>query len=711
MMKRFSSVAIIAALLAALALTGCPSPTASALSTEANFVSISFEKAHNPALAGDYNLTWNEAYSKWTISGGLPYGTNVTSLIATFAVSTGATVSINGTAQVSGTTANNFTSALTYTVTAEDGTTSKTFTVEAPVAAANADTSITAFSITSNVSGTSVDYAGDIDTAAHTIKVFIPYDIADKTALAANYTLGSNLSSVTVGGVSTASGAAANFSSTVTFKVTAQNGTSQDYVATLTAKAEKLMFTEYFGGVSNNKYVEITNTGTESIDLADYAISMYANGAATANCKEKLIGTLPAGKSVCYANFAYSTTTLTTLAAMSTTVSDAGGWKVVEPNSSNITYFNGNDALVLAHSSLVVDTIGTVGSSADFAPKTILIRKPGKAASSSYAASDWNSFPVGSANAVGDDWSAGRYAAAATGSTMRLFAINGVRGIIDGTNYTITITLPGNTAITALVPTFMTDAASVMVGTTEQASGTSANNFTSSVTYKVSTGSATQNWVATVVLKSATYTTTNYDFDGGLSAIRSQIGTSSTAVTLTTTSATGIVTAIPATNKFYLQDKNCGLCFYMTNGAASLNVGDKVTVACTQGKVYSGLIEVTAFTAPTSAEIASHDNAVYYIPVAANGSWQSADTLNRVYYVSNVAFDAAADRAQSGLLNSTGANTGYPSTGLITRCPTTTIDFLPAFGTKKDFYGVIDPYTSKTGTTYQMVLYTSDQIR
>jgi len=482
-------------------------------------------------------------------------------------------------------------------------------------------------------------------------------------------------------------------------------------VATLTAKAEKLMFTEYFGGVSNNKYVEITNTGTESIDLADYAISMYANGAATANCKEKLIGTLPAGKSVCYANFAYSTTTLTTLAAMSTTVSDAGGWKVVEPNSSNITYFNGNDALVLAHSSLVVDTIGTVGSSADFAPKTILIRKPGKAASSSYAASDWNSFPVGSANAVGDDWSAGRYAAAATGSTMRLFAINGVRGIIDGTNYTITITLPGNTAITALVPTFMTDAASVMVGTTEQASGTSANNFTSSVTYKVSTGSATQNWVATVVLKSATYTTTNYDFDGGLSAIRSQIGTSSTAVTLTTTSATGIVTAIPATNKFYLQDKNCGLCFYMTNGAASLNVGDKVTVACTQGKVYSGLIEVTAFTAPTSAEIASHDNAVYYIPVAANGSWQSADTLNRVYYVSNVAFDAAADRAQSGLLNSTGANTGYPSTGLITRCPTTTIDFLPAFGTKKDFYGVIDPYTSKTGTTYQMVLYTSDQIR
>jgi hypothetical protein len=57
-----------------------------------------------------------------TVSVTLPAGTPVTALVATF-TSTGVGVAVGTTAQVSGTTANDFTSPVTYVVTAEDGTT------------------------------------------------------------------------------------------------------------------------------------------------------------------------------------------------------------------------------------------------------------------------------------------------------------------------------------------------------------------------------------------------------------------------------------------------------------------------------------------------------------------------------------------------------------------------------------------------------------
>ena len=50
-------------------------------------------------------------------------GTGLSNLIATFELSAGASAAISGTAQVSGTTANDFSSPVTYTVTAQDGTT------------------------------------------------------------------------------------------------------------------------------------------------------------------------------------------------------------------------------------------------------------------------------------------------------------------------------------------------------------------------------------------------------------------------------------------------------------------------------------------------------------------------------------------------------------------------------------------------------------
>jgi parallel beta-helix repeat protein len=63
-----------------------------------------------------------------TISGAViqaivPFGANATVLVATFAVSDGATVWVNGITQTSGVTANDFTDPVTYSVQAADGTT------------------------------------------------------------------------------------------------------------------------------------------------------------------------------------------------------------------------------------------------------------------------------------------------------------------------------------------------------------------------------------------------------------------------------------------------------------------------------------------------------------------------------------------------------------------------------------------------------------
>ena len=61
-------------------------------------------------------------------------GTDVTGLIATFIASGLAVVDVSDTVQVSGTTANNFTSPVVYTITAADGSTEQDWTVTVTVA-------------------------------------------------------------------------------------------------------------------------------------------------------------------------------------------------------------------------------------------------------------------------------------------------------------------------------------------------------------------------------------------------------------------------------------------------------------------------------------------------------------------------------------------------------------------------------------------------
>ncbi|MCP4129533.1 MAG: hypothetical protein GY754_00830, partial [bacterium] len=79
---------------------------------------FSFEAAKNPALAEDVTGVIDET----NITAAVPYGTNVTGLVATF-TTTGRSVQINELNQASGTTVNDFTNDVIYTVTEEDWST------------------------------------------------------------------------------------------------------------------------------------------------------------------------------------------------------------------------------------------------------------------------------------------------------------------------------------------------------------------------------------------------------------------------------------------------------------------------------------------------------------------------------------------------------------------------------------------------------------
>ena len=95
-------------------------PPTPALSSSKEITAYKFEASNN-ALSSDVTGTIDS--TNHTVSLTVPYDIDVTSLIATFTLSVGATAQVGTTPQVSGTTPNDFTNPVTYTVTAEDSST------------------------------------------------------------------------------------------------------------------------------------------------------------------------------------------------------------------------------------------------------------------------------------------------------------------------------------------------------------------------------------------------------------------------------------------------------------------------------------------------------------------------------------------------------------------------------------------------------------
>ncbi len=143
-------------------------------------------------------------------------GTDVSSLTPSITVSAGATVSPTG--------AQDFTNAVTYTITAEDELTTQDWIVTVTVEPdpLSMETDITAFSFTEQTG------AATIDAANHTVSIEVANG-TDVTSLTPTITVSS--------GATVSPTGAQDFTNAVTYTVTAEDGsTTQDWVVTVTVE-------------------------------------------------------------------------------------------------------------------------------------------------------------------------------------------------------------------------------------------------------------------------------------------------------------------------------------------------------------------------------------------------------------------------------------------------------------------------------------------
>ncbi|CAM3131294.1 endonuclease [Filibacter tadaridae] len=128
---------------------------------------------------------------------------------------------------------------------------------------------------------------------------------------------------------------------------------------TAATNAADLIISEYIEGSSLNKAIELYNGTGSSIELSQYSLELYRNGATTVDKKLTLSGTLADGETyVIYHNEAND---------------DIKG-KGDLANKTLID-FNGDDPVVLKKAGTIIDSIGQVGIKKDFAEDVTLVRK------------------------------------------------------------------------------------------------------------------------------------------------------------------------------------------------------------------------------------------------------------------------------------------------------------------------------------------------
>ena len=160
-----------------------------------------------------------------TVAVTLPYG-ETTTRYPTFVLANGATAKVSGVAQVSGSTTNNYSSPVTYVITAQDNTTTQNYVVTLTIAL-NADATFTSFAF-NGLTPALVEGPGGKVAISNTWNsitvIFLPG--TDRTSLVPTFTLATG-ATVKVGSTSQTSGVTANnYSSNLTYVVTAQDGTT-----------------------------------------------------------------------------------------------------------------------------------------------------------------------------------------------------------------------------------------------------------------------------------------------------------------------------------------------------------------------------------------------------------------------------------------------------------------------------------------------------
>ncbi len=380
--------------------------------------------ALNPAVTGTIDETAH------TVALTVPFATNVTALVATFTSSFMSTVKIGTTAQVSGTTANDFTSAKTYTVVAEDGATQDYVVTVTKVPASTAKDILTF-----KFAGLNPLVNGVItntDATNGTITATIPWS-ANITTLVATFTTSPLVASVKIGATAQVSGTTANdFTNALTYTVTAEDGSTKAYVVTVT---------------------KTTASTANSILTFDFVVGIDPD----------VIGVINQTSSSITMNVPFSQN----ITALIPTFTHS-------PLSSILASVNGGTTY---------QAVTSAATPLNFTG-TVLFK---------CTAEDGLSINIYTVTIVRN--------AASTAAQLLTFTFNGLNsnindvdatGVVNQTARTVTIHVPFGTPVTALVATFtLSPYATARVGGTTavtgtlQVSGNTWNNFTAPVVYKV----------------------------------------------------------------------------------------------------------------------------------------------------------------------------------------------------------------------------------
>ncbi|MEL6673342.1 MAG: endonuclease [Bacteroidota bacterium] len=142
--------------------------------------------------------------------------------------------------------------------------------------------------------------------------------------------------------------------------------------------ATDLFISEYIEGSSFNKALEVANFTGATVNLSGYVLKKETNGGGSWGSDYALSGTLADGAVWVIANGSANATILAQ-ADVST--------------GSGIVTFNGNDVIGLFKNGMLIDILGTFGSSSNYAQNTTLVRKSDiDSPNATYTLAEWDTY-------------------------------------------------------------------------------------------------------------------------------------------------------------------------------------------------------------------------------------------------------------------------------------------------------------------------------
>ncbi len=435
-----------------------------------------------------------------TISVNVPFGTDITNLVAVFNT-TGEKVTVNGVTQVSYVTANDFTKPVEYIVTAEDGSTQK-YIVNVNIAASPAK-EITSYSLNGN--------PGIIN--GNNITVIAPYGTNLTNMIATFSTTGVKVS---IGDKEQISDFTENnFTKPVNYTITAADGTLQHYTVTVFVNQNSANDIAEF---SLNGIPANTITGNQIIVTLPYGSDVTALTANFVSTGTKvLVGEQLQTSGVTTNDFTNpvtytvvaedgSTHNYSVIVKVSTVASNAitsysinGSQGSIVNNDISVIVPEGTNTKNLVATFTTTGTKVTVHQITKKFPFTADIEQISGVTSNGFSLSNITPvvYTVTGADGKSQDYNVRVTTAPSSAKQITSFSINGTSGLISGQD--INVTLPAGTSPSLLVAKFSTTGAKVTVNGIPQVSGISPNDFTEALTYTVTAeDDSTQDYTVSV---------------------------------------------------------------------------------------------------------------------------------------------------------------------------------------------------------------------